>query len=293
MEDSPFDLANNETYLRWRDRKLKKYPQKIDELLVEINDPRKLKQSEFEALLKRCRKTNMAIYAGRTGTDPDPEIPFSIGRCFGVSGLNKNGLADENALTSLKVLKDEIHQNYIPYTSKALNWHTDGYYNSSKEQIHSMMLHSLQGAASGGENGLMDHEIAYIILRDENPEHIRALMSPNVLSIPPRVGEKGELARRTQIGPVFRINAQGKLHMRFTIRKKYVIWEDNPQTIKAVSALRKILSGDSAYIFHRKLESGMGILSNNVLHNRSSFVNDADHVRHYYRSRYFERISGT
>jgi len=97
MEVSPFDLADNETYLRWRDTKLKNYPQNIEELLVEINDPRQLKQSEFDALLKRCRKTNMALYAGRTGTDPDPEIPFSIGRRFGVSGLNKNWLADENA----------------------------------------------------------------------------------------------------------------------------------------------------------------------------------------------------
>jgi len=40
MEVSPFDLADNETYLRWRDSKLKNYPQKIEELLVEINDPR-------------------------------------------------------------------------------------------------------------------------------------------------------------------------------------------------------------------------------------------------------------
>lgn len=293
MEVSPFDLADNETYLRWRDSKLKNYPQKIEELLVEINDPRKLKQSEFDALLKRCRKTNMALYAGRTGTDPDPEIPFSIGRRFGVSGLNKNWLADENALTSLKVREDGIRRHYIPYTSKAINWHTDGYYNTPKEQIHSMMLHSVQGAASGGENGLLDHEVAYIILRDENPEHIRALMSPDVLSIPPRMGEKGEVARRTETGPVFRISASGKLHMRFTIRKKQVIWADNPQTRKAVSTLKKILAGDSAYIFKGQLESGMGLISNNVLHNRNAFVNDSEHERHFYRSRYFERISGT
>jgi len=29
------------------------------------------------------------------------------------------------------------------------------------------------------------------------------------------------------------------------------------------------------------------------LHNRSAFVNDSEHERHFYRSRYFERISGT
>jgi hypothetical protein len=81
--------------------------------------------------------------------------------------------------------------------------------------------------------------------------------------------------------------------MRFTIRKKQVIWADNPQTRKAVSTLKKILAGDSAYIFKGQLESGMGLISNNVLHNRNAFVNDSEHERHFYRSRYFERISGT
>ena len=90
MGASPFNLKDNETYLRWRDKKLSNYPQKIEELLVEINDPRRLKKNEFEALLKRCQKTNMAFYLGNTGTEPDPEIPFSIGRRFGLCGLDKN-----------------------------------------------------------------------------------------------------------------------------------------------------------------------------------------------------------
>ena len=200
---------------------------------MEINDPRKLKQSEFEALLKRCRKTNMAIYAGRTGTDPDPEIPFSIGRCFGVSGLNKNSLADENALTSLKVLKDEIHQNYIPYTSKALNWHTDGYYNSSKEQIHSMMLHSLQGAASGGENGLMDHEIAYI-LYNKMHKNIADLMGPKTYTIP-----KNEMNNREEINNSIFSFHNGRLHMKFSMRERNILWDN--KIFKEVDNLKKII----------------------------------------------------
>ena len=98
---------------------------------------------------------------------------------------------------------------------------------------------------------------------------------------------------REETGPVFSITATGKLHMRFTIRKKQVIWADNSQTKAALSALRKILTSDSPYIFKLQLESGMGLLSNNVLHNRSAFVNDSEHVRHFYRSRYFDRIKGT
>jgi hypothetical protein len=41
--------------------------------------------------------------------------------------------------------------------------------------VRGLILHCVQSAATGGENQLLDHEIAYILLRDENPDHIRAL----------------------------------------------------------------------------------------------------------------------
>ena len=293
MQRSPFNLKNDEDYLLWRDKKLRNYPEKVEELLVEIDDPRNLKKAESLAIIERCRKTNLALYASNSGSDPDPEIPFSIGRHFGVSILNKNFLSEENSLTSLKCHEKGIKQHYIPYTNKTINWHTDGYYNSPREQVQSMMLHAVQGAAEGGVTGLMDHEIAYIKLRDKNPEHIRALMKYDVLTIPPRKDEKDRILRKSEFGPVFSVTASGKLHMRFTIRKKNIIWKPDGQTISAISALKQILKEDSKYIFKIKLESGMGLVSNNILHTRSSFIDDSKHVRHFYRSRYFERIKGT
>ena len=293
MDINPFDLEDNDTYLRWRDSKLKDYPTKFEDLLVEINDPRHLKQREFEALQMRCRKTNMAIYAGNTGDDPDPEIPFAIARQFGVSGLNKNWLADENALSSLTVRENGVREHYIPYTNQAINWHTDGYYNSPEKQIRSMMLHSVQKASNGGENSLFDHEIVYILLREADPEHIRILMRPDALSIPPRLGEYGEVARKTETGPVFSLSAAGDLHMRYTIRKKNVVLGDSSGTRTAVNLLNQILDGDSEYVFSNLLEPGMGLISNNVLHSRNAFVDDEINTRHFFRSRYFERLRGT
>ena len=293
MEINPFDLEDNDTYWRWRDSKLKDYPTKFEDLLVEINDPRHLKQREFEALQMRCRKTNMAIYAGKTGDDPDPEIPFKIARQFGVSGINKNWLADGNALTSISAGEPGIRQRYIPYTNQAINWHTDGYYNSKEEQIHSMMLHSVQKAGSGGENSLLDHEITYILLRDADPEHIRALMLTNALSIPPRLSESGEVDRKAETGPVFSLTAAGNLHMRFTMREKNVTWADSSETRTAIKLLNQILDGDSDYVFSNLLEPGMGLISNNVLHSRNAFVDDEKNTRHFFRSRYFERLRGT
>lgn len=290
---SPFSLENEDLYNRWRDQKLKDYPKNLGDLLVEINDPRKLTDSEFEAIQSRCRKANMALYASKTGTDPDPEIPLSMGRRFGLDGLNKNWLSDETGLTSLTVANEGIRQQYIPYTNKAINWHTDGYYNLASQQIHALNLHVVQQAASGGENALMDHEIAYILLREKNPDYIRALMSEKTMTIPPRIDEGGSIARKEEPGPVFSITANGDLHMRYTIRVNNVIWADDSLSREALAYLESIFNSDSPYIYQGRLESGMGLVSNNVLHDRAAFTDDETHKRLYYRARYFDRLAGT
>ena len=55
----------------------------------------------------------------------------------------------------------------------------------------------------------------------------------------------------------------------------------------------KILDGDSSYTFRTLLKAGSGLVSNNVLHARSSFLDDETNKRHFYRSRYFDRLNGT
>lgn len=291
--NSPFSLDNDELYKQWRDKKLEGYPEGLGDLLVEINDPRTLTNSEHDALLQRCRKANMALYASNTGTDTDPEIPLAMARCFGLQHLNKNWLADETGLTSLTVRNDGVRQNYIPFSNRAINWHTDGYYNEASKQIHALNLHVTQQAATGGENALMDHEIAYILLREKNPEFIRALMGPRAMTIPARIDEGGTVARQEEPGPVFSIMPSGDLHMRYTIRVNNVIWPDDPISKEALSYLEEILNSDSPYIYRGRLESGMGLVSNNVLHDRAAFTDDATHKRHYYRARYFDRLQGT
>ncbi|MFA5531325.1 MAG: TauD/TfdA family dioxygenase [Thiohalomonadaceae bacterium] len=293
VASSPFNLDNNDLYQRWRDQKLQGYPTTLGELLVEINDPRTLTDSELAALQQRCRKTNMALYASKTGTDPDPEIPLSMGRRFGLQSINKNWLADDTGLTSLTVRNEGVRQNYIPYTNRAINWHTDGYYNAANRQIHALNLHVVMQAASGGENQLMDHEIAYILLREKNPDYIRALMAPKAMTIPARIDEGGTVARPEEPGPVFVIMPSGDLHMRYTIRVNNVMWADDPLSREALAYLQEILNTPSPYIYRGRLESGMGLVSNNVLHDRAAFTDDATHKRHYYRARYFDRLSGT
>lgn len=293
VERSPFNLGNREGYLAWRDRKLKGYPTTLDDLVVEIGDPRMLTETQFQALHARCRKANMVIYAGTTGEDPDPEIPLTISRRFGVYGLNHNWLADATGLTSIRVVNDGTRQHYIPYTNRAIKWHTDGYYNPPERQIHSMLLHCVQSAAGGGGNALMDHEVAYILLRDENPDFIRALMQPTAMTIPPRMDAAGGVARKAETGPVFSITPDGDLHMRYSMRARNVIWADDPLTGEARACLQQLLESDLPFIYRGRLEPGMGLIGNNILHDRAAFDDDEVHERHLYRARYFERLAGT
>ncbi len=291
--NSPFLLSNQDSYNYWRDNKLSSHPTSIDQLLIEISDPRSLTKTEHSALLDLIQKTNMAIYIGNTGTDPSPEIPMAMANAFRLGRLNKNWLADDNGLTSLTVVDTGVRQNYIPYTNRLINWHTDGYYNASNKQIHALNLHVVQKAASGGENQLMDHEIAYILLREKNPDYITALMSEDVMLIPTGTKADGSV-RPDRPGPVFSITNKGNLHMRYTARKRNIKWSQDPLTQEAVTHLEAILNDKSSpYIFKGLLEPGMGLISNNVLHDRAAFADSKTNKRHYYRARYFDRIANT
>lgn len=292
--ETPFDLDNNDYYQHWRDVKLTDYPQTLADLVVEINDPRALTAAEHKKLLSICQKANMVIYAGQTGDDPDAEIPLAMGRAFNLLELDHNWLADQSGLTSLTVVADGNRQNYIPYSNRAINWHTDGYYNTPDKQIHGLNLHCVMPAPDGGENRLMDHEIVYSLLRDKNPDYIRALMADNVMTIPARTGNDGEIVRKEETGPVFSVNQlTGDLHMRYTIRTRNVIWKDDPLTLEALKELENLLETDSVYNYQGKLQSGMGLVSNNVLHDRSAFEDNEQQKRLIYRARYYARLAGT
>ncbi len=288
---NPFDLADSGGYQRWRAAKLADYPQRLEELLVEVRDPRNLSLAEEDAILRLCRKTNMAIYASTLGADPDKEIVRALGRRFGLERLDDNLGADADAITSLKVQSDALHQGYIPYTDRPIAWHTDGYYNPPGRQIYGLLLHCVHPAAEGGENELLDHEIAYILLRDEDPEHIRALMQPDAMAIPANVVDGREIRPR-QSGPVFSLRPDGRLHMRYTARTRSIEWRDDDPTRAAVACLGRILKQPSPWHFRARLDSGQGLVSNNVLHTRSRFTDGAT-PRLLYRARYYDRIRGT
>jgi len=289
-ENSPFDLHNDAAYETWKAAKLENYPQQTDQLIVELNDPRGLSPSERGAILERCAKTNMAVYVGKTGTDPDKLIPATLGAQLGLRNLDRNMGADDDGITALQVVNDQWRTRYIPYTNRPIHWHTDGYYNGLDQQIHSLLLHCVHPASKGGENALLDHEIAYIRLRDENPAHVKALMAPDAMTIPANV-DQDTVLRPARCGPVFSLSGGGRLHMRYTARNRSIEWKNDLQTGAAVKALENLLASDDPFIYRVTLQPGWGLISNNVLHDRSGFDEDEQHSRLLYRLRYFDRIN--
>jgi hypothetical protein len=249
---NPFDLNDRQAYQSWREQKLSDYPTDIGELIVTVEDPTALTSSEHQALSKRLDKTNMALYASNLGADPDKDIIKKLGEQFGLVRLDNNMCADEDAISSLETSNTEPKTGYIPYTNRPIAWHTDGYYNTLDRQINGLLLHCVRPAVSGGMNQLLDHEIAYIQLRDKNPDYIQALMHPQAMTIPANVVDGKEL-RPDATGPVFSIMQDGNLHMRYTHRKRNIIWRDDPLTLEAVAYLGELMTADNPYYFEGTL----------------------------------------
>ena len=287
------DIGNSDAYAQWRAGKLACAPRAVEDLIVEVDDPRALTDAERAAVLDRCRSSNMAIYASRVGDDADKDIPRRLGLQLGLELLDSNWLADDDGITALTVNQQGSHPFYIPYTDRPIHWHTDGYYNAPERQVSGLLLHCVHPAAEGGENALLDPEMAYIFLRDANPLYIEALFNPNAMTIPARE-EAGEAVRPDSVGPVFSISRSGALHMRYTARTRSIQWSDDPMVQQATRALTAFLNSDTPYIYRARLESGMGLVSNNVLHDRAGFRDAAGlPARLLYRARYHQRIAGT
>lgn len=287
---SPFDLDTDVGYSAWRERKLEAMPTQLD--VLELDDAGSMSAAERGAIFEHMASANMVIYQLGDSASQSKPLIRQLGRQLGLERLDNNLCADEDGITSLRVVEKRREGEYIPYTNKRLNWHTDGYYNRPDEQIRGVILHCVQPAESGGENAFMDHEMAYIQLRDESPDYIRALMAPDAMIVPANI-QNGREIRPQQGGPVFSVDAGGHLHMRYSARARNIVWKADATTQAAEKCLQNLFQADSPYIFRHQLEAGQGVISNNTLHCRTEFNHDrdSDQGRLLYRARYFDRAT--
>lgn len=290
-----FDLDDDASYQRWRDTKMEFYPSSAEDLLVEIRDPAQVTSIEKTAIVDRCVRSNMALYAVASSSQRD-ELQTrrdlrAFSTTFGLNTLEDHRSAEADGIVRIEIVQDGGRLGYIPYSNRPISWHTDGYYNfeSASHYVGAMLLHCVRDADEGGDNRLLDPDIAYIRLRDLDPGHIEALMHPEAMRIPANIEDNGRI-RHENVGPVFFIDPNdGALGMRYTARKRNISWRDNEQTRRAVSALEQTLETDPL-VFRVRLQPGQGLICNNVLHDRAGFVSSAEGGRLLFRARYHGRI---
>ena len=289
----PFDLDDAPAYLAWREEKLARAPARLDDLVVEVRDLEHPTAAERKALLQRVRHANMVIYHCALTEHRTAVLRFAEN--FGLFSLDRNPAADDDGLSAIRVHEKPQPGEFIPYTDRAIRWHTDGYYNPPERRIGAFLLHCVRPATEGGVNTLLDPDLLYLRLRDADPDALAALMHPRAMTIPAHVEEGVEL-RPEQGGPVFTVLRGGPrpaLHLRYTARTRSIRWRDDAATRRAVQLLESLLTDPVDGALEHRLEPGQGLLCNNVLHSRSGFRDGPGPGRLLYRARFHERIAGS
>ena len=113
-------------------------------------------------------------------------------------------------------------------------------------------------------------------------------MRPDALTIP----ENQEIDRPAVTGPVFSV-IKGRLHMRYTARKRNALWRNDAITAKARAFLTALLDGGEPLTIRHRHAPGQGLISNNMLHDRSEFEDHEapNRRRLLYRARFLDRIA--
>ena len=282
--------AATHSYREWRAARLDQYPACVDELLVDIGGLTHMDKQERAAIKASILRANMAIYTCRDEAADRAAIKAFASQ-FGLSRLDHHLCANDDGVSELTVATDGKRGGYVPYSSRSLSWHTDGYYNDASRLVRAVVLHCAQDAATGGQNAVLDPEIAFIRMRDADPAFIAAFEHPECMTIPANNDSQGEI-RPAVSGPMFSYDGpDGALHMRYSARKKNIQWRDDPATTAAREFLSDFLADEQGPVLNYRLRPGQGLISNNVLHNRTSFDDASAQPRLLYRARYFDRVN--
>ena len=287
-------LDNESEYQNWKKVKLQRYSLYSAHRVIKVTPNADLSVETLTDLAIQLQTFNFAFFE----TDAT-ENSFSTGDLlkFGQQlGLHRIDAraddADTGGITLLSAVDSaDKRSRYIPYTPRALNWHTDGYYNPLKSRIDAFMLYCVNQARRGGDSFVLDPEMVYMQIRDTHPELLAALMDPSVMEVPANISNK-KVIRETESGPVFIVDsATGRLNMRYSARPHNIAWKTDELSIRAVKLIRELLI-DNEYVVTLRLKSGQGIVCNNVLHGRRAYVDGGagEASRLYYRARYHDAV---
>ncbi len=274
------------------EQKKKLYPLSTPLPFISIQNLNSPTPHEIRQIVSQADQYGLSLYRAIETPTPQPAELLRFAVALGLNRFDNHLCANEGVSYIEPVQdRDDPRHGYIPYSTRAIQWHTDGYYLTAPENetqtasarketaplIRTLLLHCNRPGA-GGENTFMDYEIIFGKLYEKDPGLIEALMEPDCFGIPETVD--GTYRRSAIAGPVFQLAEEnsGVLHMRYTQRKKNIFFSQKPDFQRALAELTAIL-GEEQYRLKATLQAGEGVISANIPHCRGAFTGNRQLMR--------------
>lgn len=224
-------------------------------------------------LTQLCETVQQSGFALYEWNDVSDDVSKSIARLLlllSLHGGDEGVMREVGELSLLQDLSGTPKGRFPPYQPKAMNWHTDGYYNDAAETIRCFTLHCVAPAAEGGALLLMDDAYLIFALWQENPELVVLLSHPEAMTLPGNKDKEGH-DRPDRSVPVISRNADESLSMRFTTRTQHIQWRCEA-TQAAAQRASELITANPQWHTRIMLQENQGVITRNVLHAREQFT---------------------
>ncbi len=276
------------SYLAWRKHRLQLQQTTDNTVITQIspslNDP--ADRDAINSLCNAVAEHGFAVYQwSHESADPGRDSR-QLHRQLSLQSFDSGVVHDDSGLSMLTDLSGTSQGRFIPYTSKAMGWHTDGYYNTADQSLGCFTLHCINPASSGGALTLLDHQLVLIALMDEQPELVALLTHPQAMMLPANRDDLGH-DRPARYSPVFFIRADGSPGAHYTTRTTNIEWR-TPETLQAAKEMKTQIENHTEWHHTIRLNTGQGVITRNVLHRRDAYSDDPNAPRKMLRGRYLQ-----
>lgn len=292
--------GHSSEYLNWRQTRLAESsvtnPPPTIPLVIDLTPQRKsmprsqnIDPSALDGMIEQIRIYGFAHY--RLSDDVTlQQRRLQLVRLAAALGLRRGDqgvIADDDSLALLEHRSESNLTRFPPYSDKTLNWHTDGYYNATDQEVRAFLLHCLQPATAGGELTLLDPELLLIAVYDHDPTLVEPLIATDAMTLPGNRDQDGHHRPDTTV-PVIFAHSDQTLGMRFTTRGRNIRWK-NEQTKAASIKVSEIIDSLTLHHVRLRLNTNEGIVSRNILHHRSCYSDlPSANRRQMLRGRYLD-----
>lgn len=280
----PFD-GQSHSYLQWRNSRLQRQqhhtptPALLSTMLDHTDD--------LQALARLCtevRDFGFAVYQWRNNSENASRDVTHLHTALSLRAFDRGVVHTDDGLSLLTDMSGTSQGKFIPYTSKAMGWHTDGYYNTMEQSLRCFTIHCINPAQTGGTLTLLDHQLVLIALFDKNPQLVELLAHPQAMMLPANRDDLGH-DRPARYSPVLFVRDDGTPGAHFTTRTRHIEWR-SPETLEAAQVMKTLIDDNIAWHHPLTLQAGQGVITRNVLHRREAYTDHPDAPRRMLRGRY-------